>query len=154
MKRLFAPILALGIGLAACGGSAGVVLPPTTFPTTQPLPMIQIKDRVINLNAKSGFQYAKMTLDVQFADTTGQFGKAKGEALAKMETAFASDNQALVPAFNDVVTTDVSQKTPQELATTDGKEGLRKQLIADFNSRLATGSAPVVYVNFADFVMQ
>jgi hypothetical protein len=31
---------------------------------------------------------------------------------------------------------------------------LRKQLIADFNSRLATGSAPVVYVNFADFVMQ
>lgn len=154
MKRLFAPVLALGIGLAACGGSSAVVVPPTNFPTTQPLPMVQIKDRVINLNAKSGFQYAKMTLDVQFADPTGQFSKAKGEALTKMQAAFALDNQALVAAFNDVVTTDVSQKTPQELATTDGKEGLRKQLISDFNSRLATGAPPVVYVNFADFVMQ
>ena len=155
MNRLFAPVLlALGIGLAACGGSNTVTLPPTNFPTTQALPAIQIQNRVINLNAKSGYQYVKLSLDVQFADTSGQFAKAKGDALKKLEDTFALDNQALVPAFNDVVTTDVSQKSPQELATSDGKEALRKQLIGDFNSRLAPGSAPVLYVNFADFVMQ
>jgi len=154
MKTLLAPVMALGIALAACGGGGGAVLPPTSYPTTQNLPTIQIKDRVINLNAKSGYQYAKLTLDVVFADTSGQFVKAKGDSLKKLQDTFATDNQAMVAAFNDVVTTDVSQKTPQELATNDGKEALRKQLIGDFNSRLAAGAPPVLYVNYVDFVMQ
>jgi hypothetical protein len=157
---LAAPLLALGILLSACGGSAAPSAQPSTFPNSQNLPTLQIKDRVINLTAKNGYQYAKMTLNVLFADPKGQYGKAKGDALKKLQDTFVSDNPAALAAFNDVVTTDVSQKSPQELATPDGKEALRQQLIKDFNTRLAPpakpGDAPskVLWVEFVDFVMQ
>jgi flagellar basal body-associated protein FliL len=54
----------------------------------------------------------------------------------------------------------VSQKSPQELASADGKEALRQQLIKDFNSRLAPPAKPgdpalkVLWVEYVDFVMQ
>lgn len=160
LVRLAAPLFGLALLLSACGGSAAVVAQPSTFPNSQNLPTLQIKDRVINLNAKNGYQYAKMTLNVVFSDPKGDFAKAKGEALKKLQDTFTTDNTAALAAFNDVVTTDVSQKTPQELATADGKEALRQQLVKDFNARLAPpakpGTAPsqVLYVEFLDFVMQ
>jgi flagellar FliL protein len=156
---LRAGALAVGILLSACGGSAVAVAPPSSFPNTQNLPTLQIKDRVLNLSAKSGYQYAKMSLNIVFNDPKGQYAKAKGEALKKLSDTFSADNTAALAAFNDVLTTDLSMKTPQELATPDGKEALRQQLIKDFNSRLAPakpGDPPlqVLYVEFVDFVMQ
>ena len=158
---LAAPLLGLALLLSACGGgSAAAVAQPSTFPNSQNLPTLQIKDRVINLNAKNGYQYAKMTLNVVFSDPKGDFAKAKGEALKKLQDTFTSDNTAALAAFNDVVTTDVSMKTPQELSTADGKEALRQQLVKDFNARLAPPAKPgtpqsqVLYVEFLDFVMQ
>jgi flagellar basal body-associated protein FliL len=157
---LAAPLLGLGVLLSACGGSAAPVTPPSTFPNTQNLPTLQIKDRVVNLSAKNGYQYAKLTLNVLFSDPKGEYGKAKGEALKKLQDTFTTDNTAALAAFNDVVTSDVSQKSPQDLATPDGKEALRQQLVKDFNARLAPpakpGAAPqkILYVEFVDFVMQ
>jgi flagellar basal body-associated protein FliL len=158
--RLAAPLFGLALLLSACGGSAVAVAQPSTFPNSQNLPTLQIKDRVINLNAKNGYQYAKLTLNVVFSDPKGDFAKAKGEALKKLQDTFSTDNTAALAAFNDVVTTDVSMKTPQELSTADGKEALRQQLVKDFNARLAPPAKPgapqsqVVYVEFLDFVMQ
>lgn len=157
---LGAALLALAMLLSACGGSAAPIAQPSVFPNTQNLPTIQIKDRVINLNGKNGFQYAKLTLNVLFNDPKGAFGKAKGDALKKLEDAFTADNPAVAAAFNDVLTTDVSQLTPQQLATDDGKQALRQQLIKDFNSRLAPPEKPgdpqlrVLWVEYIDFVMQ
>ncbi|HEX6511440.1 MAG TPA: flagellar basal body-associated FliL family protein [Chloroflexota bacterium] len=154
MKTLLGgAVLAMGILLSACGGSAAPVAQPSTFPNTQNLPTLQIKDRVVNLNTKSGFQYAKMTLNVLFNDPKGDFSKAKGDALKKLQDGFTGDNPAALAAFNDVLTTDVSQKTPQELGTPEGKDALRKQLIDDFNTRLG-GNLKVLYVEYVDFVMQ
>jgi hypothetical protein len=154
LSRSFLPAAALAVVLSACGGSAAAPpAPPTNFPNSLNLPTLQIKDRVINLNSRNGFQYAKLTLNVLFADPKGEFGKAKGEGLKKLQDTFVADNPAALNAFNDVVTTDVSQKSPQELASADGKEQLRQQLIRDFNTRLA-GEPHVLYVEFLDFVMQ
>ena len=153
MKTLFASVVALGILVSACGGSSAPVAQPGSFPTTQNLPTITIKDRVINLTGKAGYQYAKMTVNVLFADTTGQFVKAKGDGLKKLQDSFNADNPALVNSFNDVLTSDVSQKSPQDLGNDQGRESLRQQLIKDFNGRLASGP-PVLYVEFVDFVMQ
>ncbi|HLY67610.1 MAG TPA: flagellar basal body-associated FliL family protein [Chloroflexota bacterium] len=153
MKIAFAPALALGILLSACGGSSAPVAQPNAFPNTKNLPTIQIKDRVINLSGKSGYQYAKMTLNVLFADPTGQFMNSKADQLKKLEDSFNADNPALSEAFNDVLVTDVSQKSSQDLGSDQGRETLRQQLIKDFNSRLASGP-PVLYIEFVDFVMQ
>ena len=101
MKPLFlGPILGLGILLGACGGSSAPVVQPSTFPNAQNLPTLQIKDRVINLNSKSGFQYAKMSLNVKFNDPKGEFRKAKGEGLKKLQETFVADNPAAVAAFD------------------------------------------------------
>src|SRR5690242_17298830 len=89
---LAAPVMALGIVLSACGGSAPPVVQPSTFPTTANLPTLQIKDRVVNLNAKNGYQYAKLTLNVQFNDPKGEYAKAKGEALKKLQEGFTADS--------------------------------------------------------------
>jgi len=160
LSQRLAPLV-VALSLAACGGSAAApAVQPNSFPNAQNLPALQIKDRVINLTAKSGYQYAKMTLNVLFSDPKGEYGKAKGEALKKLQDTFVSDNPAALAAFNDVVTTDVSQKSPQELATPEGKEALRQQLVKDFNARLAPPAkagepeSKVLYVEFVDFVMQ
>ena len=155
MKRL-APAAVLGFALllSACG-SAAYVPPPTQFPTTENLPTLNITNRVINLNEKgSGYKYAKLSIAVEFQDATGSFANANGANLAKLQTTFAANNTATIEAFNDILTTDVSQKSPADLATEQGKEALRQQLVKDFNSRLAQGQAPVLYVAFTDFVMQ
>jgi len=155
MKRLASVgVLAFGVLLSACGGAAAYVPPPNSFPTTQNLPALQLSGRVINLNQKgSGYKYAKLSLSVQFQDISGQYVHASGAALTKLQTDFAAANSATVAAFNDVLTTDVSQKSASDLATAQGLETLRQQLIKDFNSRLA-GPPPVLYVEFTDFVMQ
>ena len=153
MKTLFASVAALGILVSSCGGSSAPAAQPRSFPNTLNLPTIQIANRVINLAGKSGFQYAKLSVNVVFADQKGQFMKATGEQLKTLETAFNADNPSLVDAFNDVLTTDVSQKSATDLGNDQGKEALRQQLVRDFNGRLASGP-PVLYVEFTDFVMQ
>ena len=154
MKRLASVgVLAFAALLSACGSSA-YVAPPNSFPTTQNLPSLQLNGRVINLNTVgSGYKYAKLSVNVQFQDISGQYVKATGPALTKLETDFAAANSATISAFNDVLTTDVSQKSANDLATAQGLESLRQQLIKDFNSRLAA-PPPVLYVEFTDFVMQ
>jgi flagellar basal body-associated protein FliL len=154
LAALAGSFAALAILLSACGGSAAPPpAAPNNFPNSLNLPTLQIKDRVINLSAKNGYQYAKVSLNIVFADPKGEFAKAKGEALKKLQDTFVADNPAALAAFNDVVTSDVSQKSPQELATADGKEALRQQLVKDFNARL-TGTSKVLYIEFLDFVMQ
>ncbi|MGH2520529.1 MAG: flagellar basal body-associated FliL family protein, partial [Chloroflexota bacterium] len=48
------------------------------FPNTLNLPTIAITDRVVNLSGQGGYQYAKLSLAVEFADTKAQFTKANG----------------------------------------------------------------------------
>ncbi|MHB8620878.1 MAG: flagellar basal body-associated FliL family protein, partial [Chloroflexota bacterium] len=78
---------------------------------------------------------------------------AKADALKTLEDAFAVDHAPQITAFNDVITNDLSTKTASELQSPGGKEALRKQLIADFNGRLAE-PPHVIWIYFTDFVMQ
>ena len=152
---LVMPLAAATMLLSACGSSAAPIAAPSSFPTAENLPTLQIKSRVVNLNDSSGrgYKYAKLSLDVLFADPKGTFLKAGGTSLAQLQTTFNTDNQNLVAAFDDVITNDVSNLTSQQLSTSAGKQALRQELQRDFNARIAKGP-PVVYVSFADFVMQ
>ena len=135
----------------AAGGQTAAAPAPKAVPS----PQLAINNRVFNLAGNaSGYKYVKLSLIVQFADEKGDFAKAKGDALTKLETAFAADNTAAMSAFNDVLTTSVSSKTAADLATVQGKEALRQELISKFNQALAGSSERVTYVTFSDFVMQ
>jgi flagellar basal body-associated protein FliL len=126
-------------------------------PKAVPAPDLVMGSRVFNLSgATAGFKYVKLSVVVQFADDNGQFAKAKGDSLKKMEDQFAADNAGTIAAFNDIMTTVVSSKTAAELATPQGKENLRQELVTRFNQALAAGGSRehVTYVIFSDFVMQ
>lgn len=118
-------------------------------------PELPITNRVFNLAGNaSGYKYVKLSVIVDFADAKGDFAKAKGDALTKLQAAFLADNPATLAAFNDIMTTTVSSKTAADLATTQGKESLRQELMTKFNSALAGSQRRVTYVIFSDFVMQ
>ncbi|HEX6511159.1 MAG TPA: flagellar basal body-associated FliL family protein [Chloroflexota bacterium] len=131
------------------GGAAG--------PTALPGPQLTIANRVFNLaGASAGFKYVKLTVAVQFDDQGGQFAKAKGDALKKLQDSFAADNAGALGAFNDIMTTSVGTRSAADLAKPEGKEQLRSELISKFNNALRAGGSRehVRYVIFSDFVMQ
>jgi len=137
----------------AAGAQGGAAAVPA--PKAVPGPQLTISNRVFNLAGNSsGYKYVKLSLVVQFADEKGEYAKAKGDALKKLQDAFQTEHPAALSAFNDILTTTVSSKTAADLATTQGKENLRQELISKFNQALAGSSDRVTYVIFADFVMQ
>ncbi len=120
-------------------------------------PQLAIPNRVFNLaGTTAGFKYVKLSVAVSFEDEGGKFGKAKGEGLKKLQEEFTAENVGTLGAFNDIMTTVISSKTAAELATTQGKESLRQELMTKFNRALAAGGSKqhATYVSFADFVMQ
>ena len=140
---------------AAQASAGGATL---TAPKAIPAPELTISNRVFNLagaaTTGTGYKYLKLSIVVQFSDPKKQFAKASGTNLATLETAFAADHPGALAAFNDVLTTTVSSKTSAELATLQGKESLRQELIKRFNAALSGTSLHVTYVIFSDFVMQ
>lgn len=129
----------------------------TAAPKAVSTPLLSISNRVFNLSGNgAGFKYVKLSIDVQFEDADGKFGKAKGPALKTLQDDFAAQNVGTLGAFNDILTSTVSSRTAADLASTQGKEALRTELITKFNSALAGGTSKerVTYVIFSDFVMQ
>jgi flagellar basal body-associated protein FliL len=129
----------------------------TAAPKAVSAPLLSIPNRVFNLSGTgAGFKYVKLSIGVQFEDEGGKFGKAKGEALKKLQDDFAAENVGTLGAFNDILTTTVSSRTAATLSTPQGKEALRTELITKFNQALAGGASKerVTYVIFSDFVMQ
>lgn len=129
----------------------------TAAPKAVQTPLLSISNRVFNLaNTGVGFKYVKLSIAVQFEDEGGKFGKASGEALKKLQDDFAAENVGTLSAFDDILTTTVSSRTAADLASSQGKEALRTELISKFNQALASGGSKerVTYVIFSDFVMQ
>jgi len=149
-----APVAAAA-GQPVAAGATSNSLAAGVAPKAVPQPQLVIANRVFNLaGTNSGYKYVKLTLAVSFADDKGDFAKANGAALKKLEDAFTADNAGALTAFNDILTTTVSNKTAADLATPQGKEALRQELIGKFNQALAGTSQRVTYVSFDDFVMQ
>jgi len=139
----------------AAAGATSNSLAAGVAPKAVTQPQLVIANRVFNLAGNSaGYKYVKLTLAVSFADAKGDFAKAKGADLKKLEDAFTADNTGALTAFNDILTTTVSNKTAADLATAQGKEALRQELIGKFNQALAGTTQRVTYVSFDDFVMQ
>ncbi|HEU0166747.1 MAG TPA: flagellar basal body-associated FliL family protein [Chloroflexota bacterium] len=146
---------------AASGATTAAATTSTTAlsagsaPKAVPSPELDINGRVFNLAGNAaGYKYVKLSVVVQFVDTKGDFAKASGAALTKLDQDFAASHAGATNAFNDILTTTVSSKTAADLATPQGKEALRQELISKFNGALAGTNDRVSYVLFSDFVMQ
>lgn len=100
---------------------------------------MQLGDFVVNLADTSQVRYLKTTIVLEV-----EGGKAAGGGHGESDGADAKIRDAVIQVL--------SSKTFAQLSAPDGKEKLKKDLIAAINERLEEGKAVEVYFN--EFAMQ
>lgn len=111
-------------------------------------PMYHLKERVLNLADRGARRYVKIGLALEFerpADWQDQGG-------SHGQSSFASEIEQRAPLLNDALTTIVTAKTTEQLASPQGKESLKEELRTQFNAIL--GEPRVLYVYFNEFLIQ
>ena len=96
---------------------------------------IELKPFVANLGSSGGRKFLKLTMSVE------------------VDTLELSDevNQKM-PQFRDTILLLLSSLSYDDIATLDGKQRLRNQVLNRINSQLSTGKVKNIY--FSEFVMQ
>ena len=96
---------------------------------------IELKPFVANLGSSGGRKFLKLTMSVE------------------VDTQELSDevNQKM-PQFRDTILLLLSSLSYDDIATLDGKQRLRSQVLNRINSQLSTGKVKNIY--FSEFVMQ
>jgi flagellar protein FliL len=118
-----------------------------------PRPTLKLKEQVFNLKAPATSPtYVKMQIAIEFEDHAHTFIKLKGEKLVKANEHFEVEMEAEVPALLDIVTSILGSKSIEEVATVDGREELKAELLAEFNKELKPEK--VERVLFITFITQ
>lgn len=131
--------------------------PPVIYTQEQlasaPRPTVTLDELILNLNAPaSAPKFVKLVAALEFEDTQHQWVGAKGASLEAKNAAFAEELAPEKHRILDVVTTVVGTKTPDEVATTEGREALKRDLVAALNDELHTEKVEEVY--FVTFITQ
>src|SRR5581483_11061722 len=149
-SRLVLVVVGIVAWLAALGLFVPPLIPkrPPTAPTPvpaagavliKPAPELTIS-RTFNVQGSGpGFKYVKLTAVIQFADPSGQF---------------ADDHAPLLSAFNNIMTSTLDTKDALALTSPEGRDQLKRELIAAFNRQLAGTSDRVTDILFVDYVLQ
>ncbi len=168
--KLMIPLIALVVIVGAVGGISflqpGLVPFSVTFgnvqaaPAPEPAPqkhqagsgmVYTMKERVLNLKGGEGLRYVKLAVAIEFA-TEEDVSHLKGEEYKKKQEEFNLLINPRVPLLNDAITTIITTKNADELATAEGKERLRAELKERFSAFIE--EPKVVQVYFTEFVMQ
>ncbi|GEM_PF-1366119 len=164
-SRLVLVVVGIVAWLAALGLFVPPLIPkrPPTAPTPvpaagavliKPAPELTIS-RTFNVQGSGpGFKYVKLTAVIQFADPSGQFAKARSDQLSKLQAQFADDHAPLLSAFNNIMTSTLDTKDALALTSPEGRDQLKRELIAAFNRQLAGTSDRVTDILFVDYVLQ
>lgn len=115
-------------------------------------PTIVLKDRVFNLAPAGGQKhFLKMQTTIEFETTDPAFYKLTGKALEEKLKEFDADEVGKTrDVIEDVITTVVSGKKVEELATAEGKAALREEILVAIQEEV---HEPVAYrVFFTSFV--
>ena len=116
-------------------------------------PLYRIKDRIYNLSDPNARRYVKMSLSLQFAAETDKYQKAEGPEFAALLTAFELELAPEADHIQDTLTILVGSKTIGQLLSTEGKEGLKNEIVTLVNAFLEP-KHHVTKVFFTDFVVQ
>ncbi len=108
-------------------------------PKEEPVQTLALGEFIVNLADKDDLRYLKATIVL---GVTGKVPSSGGHGAESGPS----------PAVRDAVITVLSSKRFSELITSQGKEKLKKELIAAVNKRLHECKAVEVY--FSDFAMQ
>ena len=113
--------------------------------------MYPLKERVVNLADPGIFRYLKVQVVLEIA-SDGHVTSEGGHGAKKAEPQLPLHVQSQLPKIEDVVNSTLSAKTTTELATPEGKNRLKVELVAKINDALHEEVVLAVY--FTQFVMQ
>lgn len=114
--------------------------------------MYKLDNKVVNLAEPGGLRYLQAAIVLELWPLDQNFYTLEGEERDAAQTAFEELIDARRPIIDDIVTTQLSSKTFNEIATVNGKEQLKEELMAAINDAL--GYQGVVNVYFTSFVVQ
>jgi len=153
----------LQVGPLKIAGSAqaSAEAAPIATPTAEPAKgapegaigiVYSLPERVVNLADAGGYRYLKIGVSIEFAPADPKYYELKGEAKTKADEEFTKELQPREPVMEDLLTTVLSAKTSQQVATPEGKEALRQEL--EEKLAKATGEPEVRNVYFTEFIIQ
>ena len=127
--------------------------PPPVYTDEQiaaaPKPILTLDERVLNLK---GQNYAKTVIALEFSDPDLHFMGISGHALELEYEHFAEEMAPDLPRIWDVITRIFGEKTLADLATTEGKDELKQELLEAVNHELH--HEEVINVYFVELVTQ
>lgn len=138
---------------ASPGGVAQNAAYPTSSSLQQPPGiMYRLDNKVVNLAEPGGLRYLQAAIVLELWPLREDFYMLEGEEKDAAQTDFEELIDARRPIIDDIVTTQLSSKTFNEIATVDGKQQLKEDLMAAINDAL--GYQGVINVYFTSFVVQ
>lgn len=119
-----------------------------------PKPTLVLEERVLNLKSPATApNYVKTSLALEFADPKHTYISLKGAAVTAANTALASEMQPELPRIWDAVIKTVGGKSVDQVATPDGQDALKNELIAALNNALDPDHK-VQRINFVTWITQ
>ncbi|MCB0191859.1 MAG: flagellar basal body-associated FliL family protein [Anaerolineae bacterium] len=122
------------------------------FEGRQPLGIMYALDpKVVNLAEPGGLRYLKATITLELWPLE-DFSSFEEEERTTAEEEFLETIDDRRPKIDDIITSLLSSKTFNDIATIEGKEQLKEELATAINDSL--GYQGVVNIYFTDFVIQ
>lgn len=132
--------------------------PPVVYTEEQlsaaPKPTVKLEERVLNLKAPATApNYVKTTIALEFADPKHAYVGAKGAAVEAKDLAYAADLKPDMPRIWDAIIQVVGGKTADQVATPDGRDKLKAELVDAVNKQLGA-EHKVQNIYFETFITQ
>ncbi len=131
--------------------------PPVVFTEQQiaeaARPTVTLPEKVFNLKAPpTAPNYVKTVIALEFADPEHKYIKLKGEGLILANEHFTLELEPEIHRITDVITALMANHTIEEVATSEGREKLKDEIVIAINKELAHEKVENVY--FATFITQ
>ncbi len=114
--------------------------------------MFNMATKIINLADAGAHKYIRLTMVLEFAPTNPEYMSLPEEEKSTYLSEFEAEIAKVMPIMDDVVITQLSTKSFEDLYTADGKEKLRQELVTAISERVEEYHLISVY--FTEFVVQ
>ncbi len=114
--------------------------------------MYQLDTKVVNLAEPGGLRYLQASIVLEIRPLDQNYYSLDSEERALVEENLKSEIDQRRPMIDDIVMTILSSKTFNQIATVEGKQALKEELMTAINEAL--GYQGVINIYFTDFVIQ
>jgi flagellar protein FliL len=119
-----------------------------------PKPTLTLEERVLNLKSPAAApNYVKVSLALEFDDPKHTYLKLKGAAVTAANTVLTEEMKPDLPRVWDAVIKTVGAKSVDQVASTEGQDALKAELINTLNTELGP-DRKVQRINFVVWITQ